>query len=115
MLQRGRLEAGENKGRFDRLECGARRQRSPRGSFTGKPELLRGRLRRRRLGGRVQYVLNGCDAGDGLFAEDAQFQLKGASEFAIEIDGAAAHPRDHTGVLDLRPLQLHEDNGLFGA
>src|SRR5436190_1531933 len=28
--------------------------------------------------------------------------------------GDAAHSRDYTSVFDLRPLQLYEDDGLFG-
>ncbi len=66
------------------------------------------------LGRRIQHVLNGGNAGDRLFCEDSQLQRQRAREFAIKIDGAAAHSRDYTSVFDLRPLQLYEDDGLFG-
>ena len=70
LLERGGLEARENERRFDGFERGTRRQASSRGGFGGKPELLCGRLRCGWLGRRIQHVLNGCDAGDGLFGED---------------------------------------------
>ncbi len=59
--------------------------------------------------------MNGRDAGDGFFGEDAEFQRQSAREFTVQIDGAAAHSGDHSGVFDLWPLQLHENDGLFGA
>src|SRR5260370_13809784 len=70
LLERGRLEARENERRLDRLERGAGRQAGSRRGFGGKAKLLCGRLRCRWLGRRIQHVLNGCDAGDGLFGED---------------------------------------------
>lgn len=66
-------------------------------------------------GGILQYVGDGCDAGDGLLGEHAEFQRKRAGEFAIEIYGAAAHAGDDAGVLDLGALQLDENDGLLGA
>src|SRR6266478_5051715 len=112
LLERGRLEAGKNERRFDGLERGARRQTRARGSFTGKPELLHGCLRGSRLGRRVQHILDGSDPGDGLFGEDAQFQRQGASKFAVELDRAPAHSRNHAGVFDFWTLLLYQDDGL---
>src|SRR6266849_6507544 len=42
LLERRRLEAGEDERRFDELERGAEGQPGPRGCFAGKPELLNG-------------------------------------------------------------------------
>src|ERR1700687_260082 len=50
LLEGGRLEAGENEGRFDRLECGARKQPSPGRSFTGECQLVSGGRRCWRVG-----------------------------------------------------------------
>ena len=56
--------------------------------------------------------MNGRDPGDGFFGEDAQLQRKGAGEFAVEIDGAAAHSGNHACVLNLGPFQLDQNDGL---
>ena len=40
----------------------------------------------------------------GFFGEDAEFQGECARQFAVEIDGAAAHASDYSGVLDFRTL-----------
>ncbi len=115
MLERGRLETRKDERRLDGFECRAGWQACTRGSFTGKGELFRGRLRGSRLGWRVQDVLNGRDPGDGFFGEDAQLQRKGPGKFAVEIDGAAAHSGDHACVLNLGPFQLNQNDGLLRA
>ena len=115
LLQRCRLETGENERCFNGLEGGAGRQPGPRGSFAGKPELLRGGLGCSSLGRRVQHVLNGRNASDRLLGKNAQLQRQCAREFSVEIDRAAAHSCDNTSVLNFRSLQLHKDDGLLGA
>ena len=61
-----------------------------------------------------RIVFDRGDAGDGFFGEDAQFQGERAGEFAVEVDGAAAHAGDHAGVFDFWAFELHQDDGLRG-
>jgi len=63
----------------------------------------------------MKYILDGSDAADGFFRENAELEGKSASEFAFEIDGAAAHACDDAGVLGFWPLKLDENDGLLGA
>ncbi len=60
----------------------------------------------------MQDVFNRRDACDGFLGEYAKFQREGARELAFEIDGAAAHARDYSGVLDFRAFEFDQDDGL---
>src|SRR5260370_42158642 len=54
-------------------------------------------------------------AGDGIFGENGgELEGKSAGEFAVEIDGTAAHAGDDAGALDLGTFELDEDDGLAG-
>ena len=63
----------------------------------------------------MQNVFDGGDAADRFLREDAELQGESACEFAVEIDGAAAHASDDAGVLDFRTLEFDQNDGLLGA
>jgi len=113
LLQRGGLKAGEDKRSFDGRKSGACRERKRRngslygGSVKRQRKLLRAALRRR-----ANDVFDGRYARDGIFGEDAEFEGERAREFAIQIDGAAAHARDDASALDLGAFELNEDDRL---
>ena len=113
LLNRGGLKTGENQRSLDALKRGAERQAGARVGFGGQRKLLNIGLRRRALQRRIQHIGNGCDAGDGLLGEYSKFQGERASQFAIEIDGAAAHTCHHAGVLHFGAFELDKDDGLL--
>ena len=115
LLNGGRLKAGENEGSFDGLKSGAGREAGAGSGFTGECKLLRAGLGRGILRWRTQDVLDGCDAGKGLFGEDTELERQRTGELAFEIDGAAAHAGDDASVLHLGAFELDEDDGLLRA
>lgn len=51
--------------------------------------------------------------GDGIFGENGgELEGKSAGEFAVEIDGAAAHSGNDAGAFDLGTFQLDKNDGL---
>ena len=113
LLNRGGLKTRENQRSLDALEGGAERQAGARVGFGGQRKLLNIGLRRRALQRRIQHIGNGCDAGDGLLGEYSEFQGERTRQFAIEIDGAAAHTCHHPGVLHFGALELDKDDSLL--
>ncbi len=77
------------------------------GSVKGKGKLLRAALRRR-----ANDIFDWRYARDGIFGEDAELKGERAREFAVQIDGAAAHAGDDASALDFRTFELDQDNGL---
>ncbi len=83
-------------------------------------------MRRRRVAGvrsggsrvgeaQIKHVLDGSDAGEGFLGKNAELQGKRSGKLSFEVDGTAAHSRDHAGMFDFRALEFHEDDGLFGS
>src|SRR5579862_8845302 len=116
-----RLVAGENERSLDRLQCRAVRQTRARCRVLGNGDLRSSygsnlRLWRDAFGGRfrlrVNDVLDGSYSADGFLGEYAQLQRECSSQFAFEVDRAAAHAGDHPRMLDLWPLKLHKNDGL---
>src|SRR5258708_16688384 len=72
LLNGRRLKAGENEGSFDGLKRGAGREAGAGRGFAGERKLLRAGPGRGILRWRAQDVLDGRDAGNGLFGEDTE-------------------------------------------
>ena len=115
LLNRGGLKTRENQRSLDGLKRGAKRQAGARGGFGGQRKLLNIRLRQKALRRRIQHIAYGCDAGDGFLGEYSEFQGERARQFAIQIDGAAAHTCHHAGVLHFGAFELDKDDGLLGT
>jgi hypothetical protein len=115
LLNRGGLKTRKNQRSLDALKRGAEREAAARGGFGGQRKLLNISLCRSALQRRIQHISNGCDAGDGLLGEYSKFQGERARQFAIEIDGAAAHPCHHARVLHFGAFELDEDDSLLGT
>ncbi len=64
------------------------------------------------LDGRADDVFDRSYTRDGIFCENAELERKGAREFAVKIDGAAAHAGDDACSLDLGAFELDKDDGL---
>src|SRR5690349_20997657 len=113
------LITGENKRSLDGFESRAGGQAGVGGCGLGKGKLWGDRLIRISFGRELRLwtkdVFDRRDTADGLLGEDPELKGKGASEFAFEIDGAAAHAGDDSRVLDFRAFELDEDDGLLGA
>ncbi len=81
------------------------RHRPGSGGFSccvGDGGLGRGGFFGRRLVERVdlEHVGDRSDAGDGFFGEFADTEGQGSREFSVEIDRAAAHSGDYSGIFD---------------
>ena len=74
-----------------------------------------GRGQGRRLLAHVEHLGNGRDAGDGLLAEFSDSVGKRPEQFAIHVDGTAAHAGDDSGVLWFSALQTGENHVLMRA
>ena len=72
---------------------------------------------RGRLGRAVdrQHLRDGGDPGDGFFAELTNSVGERAQQLAVDVDGAAAHACDHSGVLWFGPFETRQDHVLAGA
>src|SRR5690242_6491843 len=114
-----RLIAGENERSLDGFESRAGGQAGAGGCGLGQGKLWGDRLIRIGFGRELRLwtkdVFDRRDTADGFLGEDPELKGKGASEFAFEIDGAAAHAGYDAGVLDFGAFQLDEDDGLLGA
>ena len=62
-----------------------------------------------------QHLGNGGDAGDGFLAELPNSVGQRAQQLAVDVDGAAAHACDHSGVLWFGALETGQDHILTGA
>ena len=77
-------------------------------------------MRRRRRGGcsggggRAQHGLDGADAGDRVLGK-REGHGDGADEFAVDVDGAAAHALHDAGVFQGSAGEAGEDEGFLGA
>src|SRR5690242_5860410 len=114
LLESSRLKARENQGRFDGLQRRTGGEYRTRRCSGGNSELLHGNFgccRRRR----IQNVLNRSHSGNRFLGEDAKLQRKRSGKLAVQIDRAAAHSSDDARVLNLRPFELDEDDGLLRA
>ena len=57
------------------------------------------------------HVFDGANAGDGLLGEGKR-QGDGAGKFAVDVDGAAAHPLHHAGLPQRTAGEPRQDDGL---
>ena len=62
-----------------------------------------------------QHLGNGGDAGDGFLAELTYSVRQCAQQLAVDVNGAAAHPGNHAGVLWFGALETGQDHILIGA
>src|ERR1700733_8001905 len=60
----------------------------------------------------MEDVFDRRAACNRFLGEYAKFQRKGARELALEIDRAATHARDYSGVFDFRAFEFDQDDGL---
>ena len=65
-------------------------------------------------GGGAHHVLDGPDAGDGVLGE-REGHGDGAGQFAIDIDGAAAHALHDAGMFERAAGEPGQDEGFLGA
>ena len=56
----------------------------------------------------VRHLRNRRNAGDRLFREAAQRIRDGADQFAVDVDGTAAHPGDDAGVRERSAFEFGE-------
>ena len=61
-----------------------------------------------------QHGLDGADAGDGVLGE-REGHGDGADEFAVDVDGAAAHALHDAGMFQRSAGEAGEDEGFLGA
>ena len=73
LLERGRRKPGEDQRRFYEFEGRTRRKPRACEGFRSSTKLRHGKFRDRRRR-RMQDILNGRDAGDGLLGEDTELQ-----------------------------------------
>jgi len=78
-----------------------------------------GGARRRRIGrggrgGGTYHVLDWTNGGDRVFGE-WECHGDGADEFAVDVDGAAAHSFHDAGVFEGPAGEAREDEGFLGA
>jgi hypothetical protein len=62
-------------------------------------------------GDRADHVFDGTDAGDGLFGEGVP-EGYGAHQFAVDVDGAAAHSLHDAGLRQRAAGEPAQDDGL---
>ena len=62
-----------------------------------------------------EHLLDGGDAGDGFLCELTDAVRKRAGQLAVDVDGAAAHAFNDTGVLGFVTVKPSEDEVLSGA
>ncbi len=58
---------------------------------------------------RVGHFANRCNAGNWLFRETAERVRHRADQFAVDVDGAAAHAGDHAGMRERPAFELGEN------
>ena len=119
-------EAPEGEGRGDIDHAGAAGHDGLGGGGEGREEVAfeegeaiaavgrSGRGRRGGGSGGVEHVLNGADGADGIFGE-GEGHGNGADEFAVDVDGAAAHALHDAGVFEGSAGEAREDEGFLGA
>ena len=59
----------------------------------------------------ADHVFDGADPGDGFFGE-GEAKGHGAHQFAIDINGTAAHSLHHPGLLERAAGEPRENDGL---
>src|SRR5216683_2506446 len=85
------------------------------------PHTIRGRPRRSFLRWTaieridLQHVGNRSHAGNRLFGKLANAERQSTRQLAVQIHRTSAHARNHAGVLDLFPMQAHQDDVTLGA
>ena len=116
-------EAAHHQRRFHGLEFMPFAEGAPAGCLTRlKPDLSiaadSGLPMPRVIDGQVahlQHLLDGRDAGDGIFAELADAIGERTQQPVANVNRAAAHARDHAGVFGLGAVELDEDHVVAGA
>ena len=63
----------------------------------------------------LEHLLDGCDAGDWFLGELANAIRERACQFAVNVDGTAAHAFDDAGVLGLVAVKPSKDEVLARA
>ncbi len=64
-------------------------------------------------GGIGDHLLDGLDAGDGLFGE-SEGEGEGSEQLAVDIDGTSAHAFHNAGFGERAAAEPGQNDGLFG-
>ena len=107
VVERGGGEAAKGNRRGDFVQARRPPQRDGGGARAGRCGA--NRLRRH-----AQHFLDGPDAGDRLLGI-REAQGDGAQQFAVNVDGAAAHALHDAGVGERAAGEAGEDDGFRGA
>ena len=58
----------------------------------------------------LKHLFDGCDAGDGIFAELTDAVAERTKQLPVDVDGTAAHASDNAGVLRLVSMETSENH-----